>query len=170
MVDVLVSPCFLSLIAVCTFFHPHATHVCSDFLFLGGDGLAYGRMIHLIKQNPMLWLQKKPVVIPQLGEHPHTSHHIMHAGWRQWAPLLVKIAEIAGANSIVEDPDEVKHFNKHEFFLKSNYTQTPSTQTSSSASTHYFRLDIGGGRRRRYASTGWVLIKRTNFRQRPTQY
>ena len=113
----LVSPCFLSLVAVCAFFHPHATHVCSEFIFLGGDGLAYGRMIHLIKQNPMLWLQKKPVVIPQLGEHPHTSHHIMHAGWRQWAPLLVKIAEIAGANSIVEDPDEVKHFNKHEFFL-----------------------------------------------------
>ena len=95
-----------------TVFHRH-----SGLLFLGGDGLTYHRLISRLSQDPRRYLMTTPVVIPQLGEHPHGTHHVLHGGWRLWWPLLAVFASIVNNKQVVADP-EVSVFNQHEHFLR----------------------------------------------------
>ena len=92
-------------------------HKHSGAIFIGGDGLTYHRMISRLSQDPRLYLQRTPVVIPVLGEHPHGTHHVLHGGWRLWWPLLEQFAIQIDSKQVVADP-EVSVFNKHEFFLR----------------------------------------------------
>ena len=95
-----------------TIFHRH-----SGLLFLGGDGLTYHRLISRLSQDPRRYLMSTPVVVPQLGEHPHGTHHVLHGGWRLWWPLLAVFAAIVDNKQVVADP-EVSVFNQHEHFLR----------------------------------------------------
>ena len=95
-----------------TTFHRH-----SGLIFLGGDGLTYMRLISRLKQDPRRYLMTTPVVIPQLGEHPHGTHHVLHGGWRLWWPLLAVFAIVVDNKQVVSDP-EVSVFNQHEHFLR----------------------------------------------------
>ena len=92
-------------------------HRHSGALFVGGDGLSYFRLISRLRQDPRRYLQTTPVVIPQLGEHPHGTHHVLHGGWRLWWPLLAVFASVVGNKQVIADP-EVSVFNKHEHFLR----------------------------------------------------
>ena len=93
-------------------FHKH-----SDAIMLGGDGLSYMRLIHRLAQHPKLFLMTKPVLIPQLGEHPHGTYHVMHGGWRLWWPLLEKFAAVVRNKQVRKDPP-ISEFNAHEHFLR----------------------------------------------------
>ena len=92
-------------------------HRYSGLIFLGGDGLTYHRLISRLRQDPRRYLMTTPVIIPQLGEHPHGTHHVLHGGWRLWWPLLAVFASIVGNKQVVADP-EVSVFNQHEHFLR----------------------------------------------------
>ena len=95
-----------------TAFHRH-----SGLIFLGGDGLTYMRLLSRLKQDPRRYLMTTPLVIPQLGEHPHGTHHVLHGGWRLWWPLLAVFAVVVDNKQVVADP-EVSVFNQHEHFLR----------------------------------------------------
>ena len=41
-------------------------HRLSDAIMMGGDGLSYMRMIHRLAQNPRMFLQTVPVVMPRM--------------------------------------------------------------------------------------------------------
>ena len=92
-------------------------HKHSNIIFLGGDGLTYMRLIHRLQQDPQLFLNRTPIIIPQLGEHPHGTFHLMHGYWRVWWPLIQCMAAVVGNKQVVDDPG-VSAFNKHEFFLR----------------------------------------------------
>jgi hypothetical protein len=92
-------------------FHRHA-----DLIFLGGDGLSYMRLIHRLAQDPQKFVMKTPIIIPQLGEHPHGTYHVMHGDWRLWWPLLEQFAHVANNKQVIADPP-ISAFNKHEHFL-----------------------------------------------------
>ena len=92
-------------------------HVYSDVLMVGGDGLSYKRIIDRISQDPELYLERKPIIIPRLGEAPHGKYHVMHGHWRLWAPLIVRIAAVVGNTALKRDPG-VEDFNRHEHFLR----------------------------------------------------
>jgi hypothetical protein len=92
-------------------------HRYSDALLLGGDGLSYMRLIHRLAQDPRRYLETKPLVIPQLGEHPHGTYHVLHGDWRIWWPLLEKFAHVVGNHQVRADPT-ISEFNKHEHFLR----------------------------------------------------
>ena len=94
-----------------------AFHRYSGLIFLGGDGLTYHRLISRLRQDPRRYLMTTPVVIPQLGEHPHGTHHVLHGGWRLWWPLLAVLAQVVDNKQVVSDP-EVSVFNEHEHFLR----------------------------------------------------
>lgn len=41
------------------------------FLFAAGDGLTLMRMNHLLAQQPDVYFDQSPAIIPVQGEHPH---------------------------------------------------------------------------------------------------
>jgi len=84
-----------------TAFHRH-----SGLIFLGGDGLTYMRLLSRLKQDPRRYLMTTPLVIPQLGEHPHGTHHVLHGGWRLWWPLLAVFAVV------VDNKKQFKSINR----------------------------------------------------------
>lgn len=92
-------------------------HQYADCIMLGGDGLSYMRLIHRLSQDPRLFLESKPVIIPRMGEAPHGKFHLMHGDWRIWAPLILKMAEVVGNKQVKRDPTMVD-FNTHEHFLR----------------------------------------------------
>ena len=91
-------------------------HKHSKCMFAAGDGLLYMRMIHRLAQNPMIYLNSLPMVIPVLGEHPHGSYHLMDGGWKLWWPFLEQITLLLENRQIVGTPN-VSKFNEHEMFL-----------------------------------------------------
>ena len=92
-------------------------HIYSDCIMIGGDGLSYMRLIHRLAQNPRLFLQTTPVVIPRFGESPHGLFHLMHGDWRIWEPLLMRMAEVCSNKQVKCDPT-VEDFNTHRHFLR----------------------------------------------------
>jgi hypothetical protein len=88
----------------------------SLLLLTGGDGATLGRMLHRIAQNPHLYLMTTPIVIPELGEHPHGSHHLLDGGMRLWRPFVLGAAEVVGNPQIVAEPN-VTDFNAHQHFM-----------------------------------------------------
>ena len=84
---------------------------------LGGDGLSYMRLIHRLSQDPKLYLESKPVVLPRLGENPHGLYHFMHGDWRIWSPLLMRLAHVVNNRQVKADPTIVD-FNSHQHFLR----------------------------------------------------
>ena len=66
-------------------------HKHSWFVFVGGDGLAVNRINHTLARKPGLYLRTAPAVIPVQGEHPHGTCHVLHMGWRPYAPMLLTI-------------------------------------------------------------------------------
>ena len=90
-------------------------HANSDIVFLGGDGLSFMRLIHRMRQDARRYVETKPIIIPQLGEHPHGTYHVLHGDWRIWWPLLEKFAQITSNKQVQRDPTVAK-FNAHEFF------------------------------------------------------
>ena len=92
-------------------------HALSDALMLGGDGLSYMRMIHRISQDPRLYLESKPLIMPRMGENPHGLFHFMHGDWRIWAPLLMRLAAVVNNKQVKADPTIV-NFNTHQHFLR----------------------------------------------------
>eukprot|EP00965_Chrysotila_dentata_P178089 5882707-Pleurochrysis_carterae.AAC.2 len=59
----------------------------------------------------------EPVIIPQLGEHPHGSFHVLHAGWRWWWPLIERFVKLLNHTQVRADPI-VSLFNQHEHFIR----------------------------------------------------
>ena len=92
-------------------------HAHSDALMLGGDGLSYMRLIHRLSQDPRLFLETKPLVIPRMGENPHGLYHFMHGDWRMWEPLLTRLALVINNRQVKADPTIVD-FNTHQHFLR----------------------------------------------------
>ena len=92
-------------------------HALSDALMLGGDGLSFMRMIHRLSQDPRLYLEAKPLIIPRMGENPHGLFHFMHGDWRVWAPLLMRLAAVVNNKQVKADPTIV-NFNTHQHFLR----------------------------------------------------
>ena len=92
-------------------------HRYADCIQIGGDGLSYMRLIHRLAQDPQRFLESKPVIIPRLGEAPHGKYHILHGDWRIWAPLILRIAEVANNKFVKADPI-ISEFNEHEHFLR----------------------------------------------------
>ena len=92
-------------------------HKYSDCFFVGGDGLSYMRLIHRLAQNPRLFLQTTPVVIPRLGEAPHGLFHVMQGDWRIWEPLIMRMALLLNNKQVKCDPT-VEDFNTHRHFLR----------------------------------------------------
>ena len=66
----------------------HAMHKHSNWVFVGGDGLAIMRLNHTLARKYFKYLDTAPVVIPVQGEHPHGTCHVLHMGWRPYWPLL----------------------------------------------------------------------------------
>ena len=91
-------------------------HRFSKLLWLGCDGLAFMRLIHRIAQDPQLHLNTTPVVLPVLGEHPHSTFHIMDGGWKLYYPFIEVFTQLLNNKQIVSRPT-VKVFNDHEQFL-----------------------------------------------------
>lgn len=52
------------------------------FLKMGGDGLLFIRISHLLAENPDEYIHKAPAIIPGLGEQPHGLFHLTDAVWR----------------------------------------------------------------------------------------
>jgi len=92
-------------------------HRLSDAIMMGGDGLSYMRMIHRLAQNPRMFLQTVPVVLPRMGENPHGLFHFMHGDWRIWSPLIMRLALVVGNQQLKADPSIVD-FNSHQHFLR----------------------------------------------------
>ena len=82
-------------------------HRLSDAIMMGGDGLSYMRMIHRLAQNPRMFLQTVPVVLPRMGENPHGLFHFMHGYWRIWSPLIMRLALVVGNQQLKSDPSIV---------------------------------------------------------------
>ena len=91
-------------------------HCHSKLEFVGGDGLLYMRLIHRIAQDPTLYLNTFPIMVPVLGEHPHGSYHVMDGGWKQWFPLIEVCTDLLENRQIIARPP-VSQFNNHEKFL-----------------------------------------------------
>ena len=88
-------------------------HKWSTFVFLGGDGLAIHRINHTIARNPGKYLRTAPAVIPVQGEHPHGTCHVLHMGWRPYAPLLLTILHQTGHTECKAD-FSVSAFNDYD--------------------------------------------------------
>ena len=84
-------------------------------MFIGGDGLSVLRMNSIIAQEPWTYLNTSPMTIPVQGEHPHGTHHIHHADWRLYWPLIQVCAAHLNNKQAVKDPS-VSDFNKTYYF------------------------------------------------------
>ena len=89
-------------------FHSHSW-VC----LVGGDGLAINRINHTLARKPGAYLNQTPAIIPVQGEHPHGTCHVLHMGWRPYAPLLVGILHAVGHNECKAD-FTVSNFNDYD--------------------------------------------------------
>ena len=90
-------------------------HCHSGAVMLGGDGLSYMRLVQRLAQDYRRYLWKPPVIIPQLGEHPHGTHHILNGHFRIWHPLIMRFATVVNNKQVKKDP-EVSAFNASEHF------------------------------------------------------
>ena len=88
-------------------------HKHSSYIFLGGDGLSIMRINWTLARNPAKYLRQKPAVIPVQGEHPHGTCHVLHMGWRPYAPLLLTILEGIGHHECKKDWS-VASFNDYD--------------------------------------------------------
>ena len=86
------------------------------FLFLGGDGLSYDRMAHLIAADTAKYHDAKPACIPVLGLSPHGEYHICHAGYRNFRPVIQAFAQHLNNKQMVHDP-KVSEYNKVRYGL-----------------------------------------------------
>ena len=86
------------------------------FLFAAGDGLTLMRMNHLLAQQPDVYFDQSPAIIPVQGEHPHGFFHLMHCQWRLYRPFIMKCAEVVGNEQVKRDPS-VSDLNVTRFFL-----------------------------------------------------
>ena len=91
----------------------HPMHCHSWFVFVGGDGLAVNRINHTIARKPAQYLRNAPAVIPVQGEHPHGTCHVLHMGWRPYAPLLVPLLAAVGHSECKND-FTVSSFNDYD--------------------------------------------------------
>ena len=88
-------------------------HKHSAYIFLGGDGLSIMRINWTLARNPGKYLRKQPAVIPVQGEHPHGTCHVLHMGWRPYAPLLLTILQGIGHTECKKDWT-VSSFNDYD--------------------------------------------------------
>jgi hypothetical protein len=86
----------------------------AQFMFAGGDGLTVMRMNDLIAKKPEYYLDTSPMIFPVQGEHPHGTHHLHHADWRAFWPLIEACGNHLGNKQAVKDP-KVTDFNKTWF-------------------------------------------------------
>ena len=99
----------------------HPAHRHSILMFVGGDGLAIMRLNWMLARDyrQYLWQPRDehgeplPSIIPVQGEHPHGTCHILHMGWRPYAPLVVRILEKIGHKECKKD-FTVSSFNDHD--------------------------------------------------------
>lgn len=91
----------------------HPMHKHSLFMLVGGDGLAVHRLNHTINRHPNVYLRTAPAIIPVQGEHPHGTCHILHMGWRPYAPLLLGILHAIGHHECRND-FTVSKFNDYD--------------------------------------------------------
>ena len=85
-------------------------------LFVAGDGLSLMRLNHLLAQEPDVYLDQTPVVVPIQGEAPHGIFHGMHAHWRLYDRFIMRCAAVLNNPQIKADPG-VSDYNVHRFFL-----------------------------------------------------
>ena len=90
-------------------------HRHSFFVFVGGDGLAINRINHTLARKAGHYLRNpdRPSVIPVQGEHPHGTCHVLHMGWRPYAPMTVPILKAIGHNECKND-FTVSAFNDYD--------------------------------------------------------
>ena len=88
-------------------------HKHSTFVMVGGDGLAIHRINHTIARDPGKYLRTAPAVIPVQGEHPHGTCHVLHMGWRPYAPMTLKIMHGIGHTECKAD-FTVSAFNDYD--------------------------------------------------------
>ena len=85
-------------------------------LFLGGDGLSYDRVAHLVATHEADYFQAKPAIIPVLGLSPHGEYHVMHAGYRNFRPLILAFSRVLNNKQLTFDP-LVSEYNKVRYGL-----------------------------------------------------
>lgn len=83
--------------------------------FVGGDGLSIMRMNYIIAHDPWTYLDTAPMMIPVQGEAPHGTHHLHHADWRLYWPLIQVCAQHLDNKQAVKDPT-VSDFNRTFYF------------------------------------------------------
>jgi hypothetical protein len=88
-------------------------HKHSWFVMVGGDGLAIHRINHTLARKPGLYLRTAPAVIPVQGEHPHGTCHVLHMGWRPYAPMMLPILHAIGHTECKAD-FTVSAFNDYD--------------------------------------------------------
>ena len=92
----------------------HPRHKYHKFMFVGGDGLLINRLNHSLARNPSKWIRRAPAVIPVQGEHPHGTCHVLHMGWRPYAPMMTEVLRNIGHMECGDD-FKVSQFNMYEF-------------------------------------------------------
>ena len=99
----------------------HPAHRHSLIMFCGGDGLAIMRLNWTLARDYRTYLQSPcdshghplPSLIPVQGEHPHGTCHVLHMGWRPYAPLVVGMLASIGHSECKKD-FTVSSFNDHD--------------------------------------------------------
>ena len=94
----------------------HPSHIHSRFMLVGGDGLAINRINWTLARNPAKYLLTSPAIIPVQGEHPHGTCHVLHMGWRPYAPLALPIMTSIGHRELKAD-FTVSDFNDYDFAM-----------------------------------------------------
>eukprot|EP00965_Chrysotila_dentata_P138037 4565979-Pleurochrysis_carterae.AAC.1 len=72
-------------------------------MLVGGDGLAVSRINHALAWNSRKYIRTAPAIIPVQDEHPHGTCHVLHMGWRPYAPLTVDIITAIGHSKCRSD-------------------------------------------------------------------
>ena len=88
----------------------------SVVMFIGGDRLSTARVEWAILKNRPKYMESCPMVIPVIGEHPHGSHHILHAGWRLWRQFIDPMAAWMSWAWMMKEPN-VSEYNHYDFAL-----------------------------------------------------
>ena len=89
-------------------------HKKSYYLFLAFDGAGIQRLTSLMAFNPNKYLLKMPAVLPVMGEHPHTTGHFLHTGWRPYSVVVVPLMKEIGHTELKDDWD-ISAFNDYDF-------------------------------------------------------
>eukprot|EP00965_Chrysotila_dentata_P246053 6206930-Pleurochrysis_carterae.AAC.1 len=69
--------------------------------FAGGNGLSIIRVNHLLRDNPALYIESAPTIIPVKSESPHGVFHVMRAGWRLYMRFLRVCSQQLGVECYV---------------------------------------------------------------------